>query len=60
MDIEPREDHFVIRHSGQIVNQRFPTEDDAWAWADMHIDDQVFDSPNNWSPPIDYEASANG
>lgn len=59
MDIEPREDHFVIRHAGRIVNEQFPNEDAAWNWADANIDDQVFDQPNSWSDPIEYETDAN-
>ena len=49
---------FVIIHAGKIVDRSFASEAEAWSWADEHIDDQVFDGPNDFSPPITYRAIA--
>lgn len=54
MNIEPRADHFVIVHAGKEIDFSFASEAEAWAWADANIDDQMFDSPNDFSPPLTY------
>lgn len=59
---------FRILHAGQIVKGLadrgssfragpFDTEQDANSWADTWIDDQVFDSPNEFSPDLEYASS---
>jgi hypothetical protein len=56
---------FRILHAGQTVKGLagrgspfragpFDTERDANSWADTWIDDQVFDSPNEFSPELEY------
>jgi hypothetical protein len=45
---------FVIIHAGRVIDKAFRTEDEAWSWADEFIDDQFFDSPNDFSPPLVY------
>lgn len=56
---------FRILHAGRIVKGLadrgssfragpFDTERDANSWADTWIDDQVFDSPNEFSPELEY------
>lgn len=57
MDIERRSDHFVIVHGGKEIDFSFASEAEAWAWADEFVDDQVFDGPNNFSPPLKYRIS---
>jgi len=60
MEIERNQSgRFVIMHGGREVAEEFETEDDAWRWADRHIDDQVFDGPNDFSPPIHYRTHKN-
>jgi hypothetical protein len=54
MVVERRSDHFVIVHAGKEIDFSFATEAQAWAWADEFIDDQVFDGPNWFSPPLTY------
>ncbi|CDX26756.1 hypothetical protein MPL3356_60537 [Mesorhizobium plurifarium] len=54
MTVERRGDHFVIVHAGRDVDFSFATEGEAWKWADANIDDQVFDTPNCFSPPLNY------
>lgn len=55
MDILHSEDGgWVILHAGKIIDINFPTDLAAWSWADEHIDDQVFDGPNQFSPPLKY------
>lgn len=56
MVIEPRGDHFVIIHAGKEIDYSFSSEKEAWSWADKFIDDQMFDSPNDLSPPLSYRA----
>ena len=55
MDIIQRDNLWAIQHAGKIVAKRFTSEDEAWAWADRNIDDQVFDGPNDFSPALEYE-----
>jgi hypothetical protein len=53
MDVE--RDHsgrWRIIHAGREVAEDFESEDEAWAWADKNIDDQMFDAPNHYSPPL--------
>ena len=57
MNIERRSDHFIIVHAGKEIDHTFATEAEAWAWADEFIDDQVFDSPNDFSPPLSYRTT---
>lgn len=45
---------WVIVHAGKEIDQDFRSEEEAWAWADKHVDDQVFDEPNDFSPPLQY------
>lgn len=54
---------FRITHQGRVViglasgvdtAGPFETEAQAEAWADMWIDDQVFDSDNEFSPELAY------
>ncbi len=47
---------FVIVHAGREIDHDFATEELAWKWADEHIDDQVFDSPNRFSPSLAYRS----
>lgn len=46
--------HYVIVHAGRIIDETFPDRDAAEKWADCNIDDQMFDAPNEWSPPLRY------
>lgn len=47
---------FRILHAGKVVKAGpFDTDREADNWADMWIDDQVFDTPNTLSPPLKYE-----
>jgi hypothetical protein len=72
MDIEQTDaGKFVIRHQGKVVSGLlgttnadgpvkagpFETEREAEHWADMWIDDQVFDSDNHFAPPLEYRAA---
>jgi hypothetical protein len=50
--------HFIIIHGGRIIEAVFSSEDTAWRWADVHIDDQVFDAPNHFSKPLRYRDDA--
>lgn len=45
---------FVIVHAGREIDQAFNSEIDAWEWADEHIDDQMFDTPNKFGPSLGY------
>lgn len=69
MNIEQRDDgKFLIRHQGKIVSGLlgntnaggpvkagpFDTEREAEHWADMWIDDQVFDNCNHFAPSLEY------
>lgn len=52
---------FALLHAGKFIAdasggevRRFASEADAERWADGHIDDQLFDSPNGLSPPLVY------
>lgn len=58
MDIVEHKGKWVIIHAGKEVAETFDTEADAWTWADKHIDDQVFDGPNDYSPPLTYRPSS--
>ncbi len=55
MEIIQLDNLWAIAHAGKVVKKRFTSEDDAWSWADSNIDDQVFDEPNSFSPPLEYE-----
>lgn len=44
-----------IIHSHRWLVQDFETETEAEGWADGNIDDQMFDGPNTFSPPLQYE-----
>lgn len=46
--------HFVIIHAGRVVDETFPDRESAERWGDHNIDDQMFDSPNYFSPPLKY------
>lgn len=46
--------HFVIVHAGRVIDETFPDRESAEAWADANIDDQMFDKPNWFSPPLRY------
>lgn len=50
---------WVIVHAGREIAQEFETESEANAWADKWIDDQVFDGPNSFSPPLTYRTQRN-
>lgn len=56
--LRSEEGGFVILHAGRIIDRTFASEEMAWSWADDHIDDQVFDGPNDISPPLVYRAGA--
>lgn len=63
---------FVIRHQGKVLMGLlgttnadgpvkagpFDTARQAEDWADMWIDDQVFDSDNTFAPPLEYFGDA--
>lgn len=49
---------YAIIHDGKEIDETFATEEAAWAWADEHIDDQMFDTPNDLSPPLRYRKGA--
>jgi len=44
-----------VIHAGKFVKQTFETEAEAEYWMDCNIDDQMFDGPNWFSPPLEYE-----
>jgi hypothetical protein len=46
--------HFVIVHAGRVIDQKFHDQESAERWADKNIDDQMFDTPNSFSPPLKY------
>ena len=46
--------HFVIVHAGRVIDEKFPDRESAERWADRNIDDQMFDEPNTFSPPLRY------
>lgn len=46
--------HWVIVHAGRVIDASFPDRESAERWADSNIDDQMFDSPNELSPPLKY------
>jgi hypothetical protein len=46
--------YFVIVHAGRVIDQKFPDQESAEKWADDNIDDQMFDAPNSFSPPLKY------
>lgn len=48
---------WIIMHGGKEVVENFESENAAYSWADRNIDDQVFDEPNWFSPPIAYRTS---
>lgn len=48
---------WIIMHAGKEVSEVFETERAAYSWADKNIDDQVFDDPNSFSPPITYRTT---
>jgi len=50
-------EHFVIVHAGRVVDASFADRDAAEQWADRNIDDQMFDEPNSFSPPLKYRAA---
>lgn len=45
---------FSIIHANKYIDKEFETMAEAEAWADEFVDDQVFDSPNTLSPPLQY------
>jgi hypothetical protein len=49
--------HWVVIHAGRVIDARFPDRASAEAWADNNIDDQMFDAPNHFSPPLVYRAA---
>jgi hypothetical protein len=51
---------WVIHHGGHVIAETFATERDAERWADHNIDDQVFDNPNCFMPPLVYLPEAGG
>ena len=55
MEIEKNHNgRWIIVHGGKEVKETFDSEREAYAWADKNIDDQMFDRPNWFSPPITY------
>ncbi len=46
--------HFVIIHAGRVIDEVFSDRESAERWADCNIDDQMFDEPNWFSPPLKY------
>lgn len=46
--------HFVIIHAGRVIDEKIPDRESAESWADRNIDDQMFDEPNTFSPPLKY------
>lgn len=54
MIIGPEGNHFVIIHAGRVIDEKFPDRESAECWADRNIDDQMFDEPNTFSPPLKY------
>lgn len=48
---------WIIQHAGKEIDKDFSTDVEAYGWADENIDDQVFDSPNDFSPPLKYRGS---
>lgn len=48
---------FVIVHAGRVIERDFATEAEANAWADLNIDDQMFDTPNWLAEPLKYRAN---
>ncbi len=46
--------HFVVVHAGRVIDETFPDRESAESWADSNIDDQMFDTPNTFSPPLKY------
>lgn len=49
--------HYVIGHAGRVIDEKFPDRESAERWADCNIDDQMFDEPNEFSPPLRYRAA---
>ena len=49
--------HFIIIHAGRVIDEQFPDQASAEKWADCNIDDQMFDGPNTFSPPLRYRAA---
>lgn len=49
--------HFVIAHAGRVIDEQFPDQESAERWADRNIDDQMFDEPNTFSPPLKYRSA---
>jgi hypothetical protein len=47
---------WVIIHAAREVAKDFDSEAEAWTWADEHIDDQVFCTPNQISDPLEYRS----
>lgn len=37
-----------------FIETMMRARDSAERWADANIDDQMFDGPNEWSPPLKY------
>ena len=55
MDIMEHEGQWRIAHAGKVIAQPFATEAEANTWADCNIDDQMFDTPNSFMPPLEYD-----
>lgn len=45
---------YRIVHAGREIDRRFETQRQALGWADRYIDDQLFDTPNAFCPPLPY------
>lgn len=46
--------HWIVVHAGRVIDEKFPDRESAEKWADCNIDDQMFDEPNTFSPPLRY------
>jgi hypothetical protein len=46
--------YFVIVHAGRVIDARFCDRESAERWGDHHVDDQMFDGPNEFSEPLVY------
>jgi hypothetical protein len=55
MHIFQHDNLWAIAHAGRVIAKRFISEREAESWADSNIDDQVFDEPNSFSGPLEYE-----
>lgn len=45
-----------IVHAGRFLVQNFDTKEEAEDWELVNVDDQMFDSPNSLSAPLEYES----